>query len=126
MNKVILVGRLGGDPETRYTPNGKMIARFSLATSEKFTDKTTGERRDETQWHRIEAWGKLADICSQYLRKGNRIFVEGKLVYRKWQDSSGTNRTAANIRMLSMQMLDGKQANNGTQTNAYEDEDIPF
>lgn len=114
MNKVILVGRLGGDPETKYTPNGKMIARFSLATSERFTDKNTGERREETQWHHIEAWGKLADICSQYLRKGNRIFVEGRLVYRKWQDSSGTNRTAANIRMLSMQMLDGKQAKNGT------------
>jgi len=119
LNKAMLIGRLGGDPEVRYTSNGKPVAGFSLATTEKFTDKTSGERREETQWHRIVAWGKLAEICSQYLRKGSRIYLEGKLVYRKWEDNSGVSRTSADIRMDSMVMLDNKRPDGSAG-------DVPF
>jgi single-strand DNA-binding protein len=113
------MGHLGGDPEVRYTAGGKPVANFSLATTERFTDKATGERQEETQWHRVVAWGKLAEICSQYLHKGNRIYLEGKLVYRKWEDDSGVSRTSADIRLTSMVMLDSKRPDGSTG-------DIPF
>ena len=119
LNRVTLIGHLGGDPEVRYTANGKPVANFSLATTEKFTDKTSGQRREETQWHRIVAWGKLAEICSQYLHKGSRVYLEGKLVYRKWEDNSGVSRTSADIRLDSMVMLDNKRADGVA-------DDVPF
>jgi len=119
LNKVTLMGNLGGDPEVRYTVGGKQVANFSLATTERFTDKATGERREETQWHRIVAWGKLAEICSQYLHKGSRVYLEGKLVYRKWEDRDGAARTSSDIRMASMVMLDHKQPDGSVG-------DIPF
>ena len=120
LNKVMLIGHLGGDPEIRYTAGGTPVAGFNLATTERFTDKATGERREETQWHRIVAWGKLAEICSQYLHKGSRIHLEGKLVYRKWEDKSGESRTSTDIRMTSMVMLDNKRPDGPAAS------DIPF
>ena len=90
VNKVILVGRLGKDPEVKYTPSGAAVAKFSLATDESFKDKT-GEKQDRTEWHNIVAWNKLAEICGEYLTKGKLIYIEGSIRSRQWQDQSGTN-----------------------------------
>ena len=87
MNKVILIGNLGKDPEIRYTPSGTAVANFSIATSESWTDKESGEKRERTEWHRIVAWGKLAEICGEYLHKGKQVYVEGRIQTRDWEDN---------------------------------------
>lgn len=111
VNKVILVGTLGRDPEVRYTPNGNAIANLSVATSEQWTDKQTGERQDRTEWHRVVIFGKLAEIAGEYLKKGSQVYLEGKLQTRKWQDQSGQDRYSTEIVLDvngQMQMLGGR------------------
>ena len=104
VNKVILVGRLGKDPELKYTPSGAPVAKFSLATDESFKDKT-GEKQEHTEWHNIVAWNKLAEICGEYLTKGKLIYIEGSIRSRQWQDQSGNKRTSYEIIANQMQML---------------------
>jgi len=109
INKVILIGNLGADPETKTTPSGLSITNLRLATSESWKDKQTGEMQDKTEWHRVVIYGKLAEIAAQYLRKGAKVYIEGRLQTRKWQDKeSGQDRYATEIVGNEMQMLDGK------------------
>ena len=113
INKVILVGTLGRDPESKTFGNGGSVCNFSIATSEQWTDKATGERKELTEWHRIVANGKLAEICQQYLKKGSQVYIEGSLRTRKYTDKNGVERYATDVRADSMQMLgrrpDGQQ-----------------
>ena len=104
VNKVILVGRLGKDPEVKYTPSGAPVAKFSLATDESFKDRT-GEKQNRTEWHNIVAWNKLAEICGEYLTKGKLVYIEGSIRSRQWQDQAGNKRTAYDIIANNMQML---------------------
>lgn len=105
VNKVILVGNLGADPETRYAPSGDAIANIRLATTDRWRDKASGEMREQTEWHRVSFYGKLAEIAGQYLRKGSQVYIEGSLRTRKWQDQSGQDRYTTEIRADQMQML---------------------
>jgi len=107
VNKVILVGRLGRDPELKYTPSGAPVAKFSVATDESFKDKT-GEKQEHTEWHNIVAWNKLAEICGEYLTKGKLVFIEGSIRSRQWQDQAGNKRTSYEIIANQMQMLGSK------------------
>lgn len=110
VNKVILVGNLGRDPEIRAFPSGDQVANVSLATTDKWRDKQTGETKEHTEWHRLVFNGRLAEIAGQYLRKGSQIYVEGSIRTRKWTDQqSGQDRYSTEIRVDQMQMLDGKQ-----------------
>ena len=109
VNKVILVGNLGRDPETRYMPSGDAITNVTIATTDSWTDKSTNEKREATEWHRISFFGKLAEIAGQYLKKGSSVYVEGSLRTRKWQDKDGQERYTTEIRADSMQMLGGKK-----------------
>ena len=104
VNKVILVGRLGRDPETRYTGSGQAVANFTLATDSTYKDRA-GERQKRTEWHRIVAWGKLAEICQQYLKKGSQVYIEGRLQTREWEDKSGQKRSTTEIVASDMRML---------------------
>lgn len=104
VNKVILLGRLGQDPEVKYTPSGQTVCNFSLATSESWTDKN-GQKQEKTEWHRVVVWGKLADLCNQYLNKGRQVFVEGKLQTRSWDDKSGNKRYTTEITANTVQFL---------------------
>ncbi|MFV0576085.1 MAG: single-stranded DNA-binding protein [Vibrio sp.] len=97
VNKVILVGNLGNDPEIRYLPDGTAVATITIATSEKWRDKATNEEREKTEWHRVVFWGKKAEIASEYLRKGSQVYIEGKLETRKWQDQSGQDRYSTEV-----------------------------
>ncbi|MCX8650698.1 single-stranded DNA-binding protein [Gilliamella sp. B2776] len=97
INKVILVGNLGQDPEVRYMPNGNAVANFSVATSESWRDKQTGETRDRTEWHRVVVFGKLAEIAGEYIKKGTQVYLEGQLQTRKWQDQSGQDRYTTEV-----------------------------
>ncbi|WP_294610088.1 single-stranded DNA-binding protein [uncultured Gilliamella sp.] len=97
INKVILVGNLGQDPEVRYMPNGNAVANFSIATSESWKDKQTGENRDRTEWHRVVVFGKLAEIAGEYIKKGTQVYLEGQLQTRKWQDQSGQDRYTTEV-----------------------------
>jgi single-strand DNA-binding protein len=134
VNKAILIGRLGKDPEVRYTPDGTMVTNFNLATDEQWKDKS-GEKVQKTEWHRIVAFGKLAEICGNYLVKGKLIFVEGRIQTRSWEDKEGVKRFTTEIIANNMQMLDSKgQAKNDSSPaepvssgsgNAPED-DVPF
>ena len=109
VNKVILIGNLGADPEVKYTPNGAAVANVNLATSDSWADKNTGERQERTEWHRLVFWNKLAEIVGQYLKKGSKIYVEGRLETRSWDDpTSGQKRYMTEIRVGDMQMLDGR------------------
>ncbi|NIH07066.1 single-stranded DNA-binding protein [Providencia rettgeri] len=111
VNKVILVGNLGQDPEIRYMPNGGAVANLSLATSETWRDKQTNEMREKTEWHRVVIFGKLAEIAGEYLKKGSQVYIEGSLQTRKWQDQSGQDRYSTEIVVNiggSMQMLGGR------------------
>ena len=110
INKVILVGNLGKDPETRYMPNGKAVTNFSIATSESWKDKQTGEQREQTEWHNIVMFDRLAEIAAEYLKKGSQVYVEGKLRTRKWQDKEGRDRYTTEINANEMQMLGGRAA----------------
>ncbi len=107
LNKVLLIGHLGRDPEIRYTPSGLAIATFSLATSESFTGKD-GNRETRTEWHRLVAFGRLAEICNEYLNKGSMVYVEGRLQTREWEDRDGNKRKTTEIVVTNMQMLDKK------------------
>jgi single-strand DNA-binding protein len=106
VNKVILIGRLGRDPEVRYTPSGAAVANFSIATSEEWKDKNTGEKQERTEWHRIDAWRRLGEICGEYLRKGSHVYIEGRLQTDQWEDRDGNKRYTTKIVAQKMQMLD--------------------
>lgn len=108
INKVILVGNLGKDPETRYMPNGKAVTNFSIATSESWTDKQSGDKQERTEWHNIVMFERLAEIAAEYLRKGSQVYVEGSLRTRKWQDKEGKDRYTTEIVARDMQMLGGR------------------
>ena len=112
VNKVILVGNLGRDPETKYMPDGAAITNVSIATSFQWTDKASGEKKEETEWHRVVFRGRLAEIAGEYLKKGSQVYVEGRLRTRKWQDKEGQDRYTTEIVADSMQML-GSRAGSG-------------
>ena len=149
VNRVILVGRLGKDPEVRYTPDGKAIANITLATSESWKDKNTGQKQERTEWHRVVFFGGVAGVVGEYLKKGSQIYIEGKLQTRKWQDQSGQDKYTTEVVVDGfngvMQMLDSKsepsqqpaqqpaQQNNASQapqmpnTDEFQDsKNIPF
>lgn len=143
INKVTILGRLGNDPEIRTIPNGDTVAHFSVATSEAWADKITGERKESTEWHRIVFFRRQAEVVGQYLRKGSLVYIEGKIKTRKWQDQNGQERYTTEIIGNELQMLDGRQdrvsANNvASDTNAQSkaqaipepvgdfNDDIPF
>ena len=111
VNKVILIGNLGKDPEMKFMQNGKAVANFSIATSESWKDKSSGEKKEKTEWHNIVTFEKLAEICGQYLKKGSTVYIEGKLQTRKWQDKSGVDRYTTEILANEMKMLGGKKDN---------------
>ncbi|MBC3871465.1 single-stranded DNA-binding protein [Undibacterium oligocarboniphilum] len=111
VNKVIIVGFLGRDPETRYTPNGDAITSISVATTDSWKDKQTGEKKEQTEWHRITFFGKLAEIAGQYLGKGSQVYVEGSLRTRKYTDKDGVEKYATDIRAETLQMLGSRKAN---------------
>ena len=113
INKVIIVGRLGNDPEMRTMPNGDPVAKISLATSESWTDKNTGEKKEQTEWHTVIAFRKLAEIMGQYLKKGSQAYIEGKLRTRKWQAQDGTDRYTTEIIADKLEMLGSSQGGNG-------------
>lgn len=134
LNKVILIGRLGRDPETRYMPNGEAVCNFSVATSEKYTDKN-GQRQEATEWHEVTMFRKLAEIAGQYLTKGSQVYIEGKIKSRKYTDKNGVERTAYDIIANEMKMLGGN-AQTPAQTPAQKQQlaqaqddisdDVPF
>ena len=111
VNKVIIVGNVGRDPELRYTQSGQPVASFSIATNERFKDKD-GNWKDRTEWHRIVAWARLAEICGEYLRKGSQVYVEGRIQTRDWEDKEGNKRQTTEIIALGMQML-GRRGEGG-------------
>lgn len=113
VNKVIIVGHLGNDPEIRTMPNGDAVANISVATSESWNDRNTGERREVTEWHRIVFYRRQAEICGEYLRKGSQVYVEGRLKTRKWQDQNGQDRYTTEIQGDVMQMLGARNQNAG-------------
>ncbi len=136
VNKAILVGRLGKDPEVKYTQGGTAVARFSLATDEVWKDQS-GEKQQKTEWHNIVAWNKLAEICGQYLAKGRLVYIEGRLQTRSWEDKEGNKRTTTEIRADNMVMLGGKsdegRAEKSSSTSTENpadpeitDSDVPF
>jgi single-strand DNA-binding protein len=108
VNKVIIVGNLGNDPETRYMPSGSAVTNLSVATNESWKDKQTGEQKDRTEWHRVAMFGRLAEIAAEYLRKGSQVYIEGKLRTRKWQDQQGNDRYSTEVIADEMQMLGGR------------------
>ena len=112
VNKVIIVGNLGRDPETRYAPEGGAITNISVATTDTWKDKASGEKKEETEWHRVSAFGRLAEIMGEYLKKGSQVYIEGSLRTRKWQDKEGKDRYTTEIRADVMQML-GSRAGAG-------------
>lgn len=115
VNKVILIGNLGQDPEIRYMPSGGAVANLTLATSESWRDKQTGEMKEKTEWHRVVIFGKLAEVAGEYLKKGSQVFIEGSLQTRKWQDQSGQDRYTTEVVVNiggTMQMLGGNGGNN--------------
>lgn len=116
INRVILVGNIGADVELKYMPNGSAVAQISLATTRRWTDKQTNERKEATEWHRVVFFSKLAEIVGQYTQKGSKIYVEGRLQTRKWTDNAGVDRYTTEIIAESMHMLDSK-ASGGSDTN---------
>lgn len=136
VNKVILIGRLGADPEVRFTPDGTMVANLRLATNDYRKDKS-GERIERTEWHRIVTFGKLAEICQSYLSKGKLTYIEGRLQTRTWEDKEGVKRSTTEIVASNMQMLDGKGTGRGQdalgdqaisypESGQTPDDDVPF
>lgn len=137
VNKVILIGNLGKDPEIRYTTGGSAVANFTIATSDSYTDKD-GERQEKTEWHRIVAWGRLAEICGEYLSKGRMVYIEGSLRTRSWEDKDGNTRWTTEVVARSMEMLGGRSEQGSRDTQSPEgdfeiddnsfntDDDIPF
>ena len=125
INKVIIVGRLGNDPEIRTMPNGEAVANINVATSETWTDKNTGERRETTEWHRIVFYRRQAEVVGEYLRKGSQVYVEGRLRTRKWQDQNGQDRYTTEIQGDVMQMLDSRNAGNQGGDYGYASQSAP-
>ena len=129
VNKVLLLGHLGQDPETKHTQGGTTLCTFSLATNESYKDKN-GDWQDRTEWHRIVAWGKTAEICGKYLAKGSQVFIEGSLKTRTWEDDSGQKRYMTEVHVRNVQFL-GSKGDKGGQGGGYDgpppsDDDIPF
>ncbi|MEZ5507396.1 MAG: single-stranded DNA-binding protein [Gammaproteobacteria bacterium] len=118
VNKVILVGNLGQDPETRYLPSGGAVTNITVATSETWKDKNSGQMQERTEWHRVVFFNKLAEIAGEYLKKGSKVYLEGALRTRKWQDQSGADRYTTEIVASDMQMLDSRGAGGGGAGNA--------
>ncbi len=113
INKVIIVGNVGGDPETRYMPSGSAVTNLTVATNESWKDKQTGEQKERTEWHRVAMFNRLAEIAAEYLRKGSQVYIEGKLRTRKWQDKGGQDRYTTEIIADEMQMLGGRGGSGG-------------
>lgn len=113
LNKVMIIGNLGKDPEIRYMPSGDAVANFSIATSESWTDKASGDKKEQTEWHRCSAFGRTAEVIGQYVKKGSKIYVEGRLQTRKWQDKDGQDRYTTEVRVDGMRMLDKKGESDG-------------
>ena len=139
INKVILIGRLGSDPEVRYTPSGVAVANFSVATSEEWKNKDTGEKQERTEWHRIVAWRRLGEICGEYLSKGKQIYVEGRIQTRSWDDRDGNKKYTTEIIANDIQFLGSRDMSDGGRPQGGmaggsqgapgpgpEDDDIPF
>lgn len=148
INKVIIVGNVGRDPETRYMPSGDAVTNISVATTDRYKDKQTGDMKEITEWHRVSMFGKLAEITGQYVKKGSQIYIEGSLRTRKWTDAAGVEKYSTEIKAEAMQMLGGRpeggqsqggqvspedyrkaREGTGTPTPAaagYDDSDIPF
>lgn len=124
VNKVILVGNLGADPEMRHTGSGTAICSFNLATSESWTDKQSGEKQERTEWHRVKIFGRLAEIAGEYLKKGAQIYVEGRLQTRKWQDKDGHDRYTTEIVANEMQML-GSRGGAGVPSDNFNQDQAP-
>ena len=139
INKVILIGNLGADPELKYTPSGSAVSNFTLATNESWMDGK-GERQEKTEWHRIVVWGKLAEICNEYLKKGSKVYIEGRLQTRSWDGQDGAKRYTTEIVAREMQMLDSREGGRGEEWSgseaappsgsapegARDDDDLPF
>lgn len=129
VNKVLIIGNLGADPETRQFDNGGSVTNISVATSEQWTDKQSGEKRESTEWHRISFSGRLAEVAAQYLRKGSKVYIEGKLSTRKYQAQDGTDRYVTEVKAFSMQMLDsqgeGQQSNQDYQQPTQNNQQAP-
>ena len=132
LNKAMLIGNLGRDPEIRYTQDGKAITSFSIATTDKWKDKSSGENREKTEWHRIVAFDRLGEICGEYLSKGKQVYIEGKLSTRSWE-KDGVTRYATEIIATAMQMLGGKESNptekeceQSAGAGSPPDDNIPF
>lgn len=121
LNKVMVIGHLGKDPEMRYTPSGRPVTTFSVAVSRSW-NTADGERRTETEWFNIVAWGNLAEICKQYLNKGQQVYVEGRLQTRRWEDKEGQKHTSVEVVANEMMMLGDRRDNNKTQESDQEDE----
>jgi single-strand DNA-binding protein len=117
LNKVMLIGRLGQDPEVRYTQSNTAVATLNLATNERYRD-SNGEYQDRTEWHRVVAWGRTAEVCQQYLTKGSLIYVEGPLQTREWEDNQGQKRYTTEVKALQMTMLDSRGGNGGGMGSA--------
>ncbi len=117
INKVIIVGNLGADPDTKSMPSGNMVANFSVATSESWNDRDTGERQEKTEWHRVVFFGRLAEIADQYLRKGSQVYIEGKLQTRKWEDRDGNERWTTEIVGNQLEMLGERMSSGSSQSN---------
>lgn len=143
INKVILVGNLGADPETRYTASGSAVTNIRLATTESWRDRQSGDRQEKTEWHRVVFFNRLAEVAGEYLRKGSQVYVEGKIQTRKWQDQSGQDRYTTEIVANEMQMLGGRAgagdaapaaggfrdsqpAPSPEQSQDFQEDDIPF
>ncbi len=122
VNKVILVGNLGQDPEVKYMPSGQAVCNISIATTDSWNDKSTGEKQERTEWHRVVFFRKLAEIVGEYLRKGSQVYVEGRLQTRKWQDQSGADRYTTEIVANDMQMLGGRGGGSGASAPPAEQE----
>jgi single-strand DNA-binding protein len=147
LNKAMLIGNLGRDPEVRYTADGRAMVNFTLATKEEWKDKETGEKKDRTEWHRVVVYGKLGEICGQYLSKGRQVYIEGRIQTREWEDKDGNKRTTTEIIANNMVMLGSRgdgpvsrpstgkagngqehefAANSGPSYADQPDDDIPF
>jgi single-strand DNA-binding protein len=113
INKVIIIGRLGNDPEVRYTPSGAAVTKFSVATSEEWKDKTSGEKKERTEWHRITAWGKLGELCGEYLAKGRQVYVEGRIQTSSYDDKEGVKRYSTEIVASDVQFLSPRESGGG-------------
>ena len=129
VNLVIILGNLGNDPEMRYMPNGEPVANLSIATSETWNDKNTGEKREKTEWHRVVAYRRTAEIIGQYTRKGSKLYVEGKLQTRKWTDNNGVDRYTTEIIADSVQLLDsrgdGNRGHDDHSSQSYQQQQRP-